>query len=114
MFKADAAPEVIYEGIPASPGIAIAPVHVIARGFSAPDVYEIGENEVTGEQDRFRGAVELTKRQLVELQSRLEDLAGENEGGIFEAHVMMLEDRAVVERVLRAIDTRRQNAEYAF
>ena len=24
--------EIIYEGIPASPGIAIAPVHVIARG----------------------------------------------------------------------------------
>lgn len=114
MTKADAASEVVYEGIPASPGIAIAPVHVIARGFSAPDVYEIGENEVPGEQERFRGAVELTKRQLVELQSRLEDLAGDNEGGIFEAHVMMLEDKTVVERVLRAIDNRRQNAEYAF
>jgi phosphoenolpyruvate-protein phosphotransferase (PTS system enzyme I) len=51
---------------------------------------------------------------LIELQSRLEDLSGDNESGIFEAHVMMLEDRAVVERVLGAIASRLQNAEYAF
>lgn len=104
----------IYEGIPASPGIAIAPVHVIARGFSAPEVYEIEEADIPREQERFRQAVELTKRQLIELQSRLEDLSGENESGIFEAHVMMVEDRAVVERVLGGIASRLQNAEYVF
>lgn len=114
MPKPDSEPEVIYEGIPASPGIAIAPVHVIARGFSAPDVYEIEEAEIPREQERFRDAVELTKRQLVELQSRLEDLAGDNESGIFEAHAMMLEDRAVFDRVLKSIASRRQNAEYVF
>jgi phosphotransferase system enzyme I (PtsI) len=114
MPKTGVEPEVIYEGIPASPGIAIAPLHVIARGFSAPEVYEIEESEVPGEQQRFRQAIELTKRQLLELQSRLEDLSGENESGIFEAHVMMIEDRAVVEKVLGAIASRQQNAEYAF
>ncbi|HSP43613.1 MAG TPA: phosphoenolpyruvate--protein phosphotransferase [Luteolibacter sp.] len=107
-------PEVIYEGIPASPGIAIAPVHVVARGFSAPEVYEIEESEVAAEQERFRKAIDLTKKQLIELQSRLEDLSGENESGIFEAHVMMIEDRSVVERVLAAIGSRKQNAEFAF
>ena len=114
MPKPGIEPEVIYEGIPASPGVAIAPVHVIARGFSAPEVYEIEESEISREQERFREAVEITKRQLIELQSRLEDLSGDNESGIFEAHVMMLEDRAVVERVLNAISSRQQNAEYAF
>ena len=110
--RADA--EVIYEGIPASPGIAIAPVHVVARGFSAPEVYEIEESDVTREQDRFRLAVEITKRQLQELQSRLEDLSGDNASSIFEAHVMIIEDRAVVEKVLGAIHRRQQNAEFAF
>jgi phosphotransferase system enzyme I (PtsI) len=106
--------ETIYEGIPASPGIAIAPVHVIARGFSAPEVYEIPESEVAGEQERFREALEVTKRQLTELQNRLEQLSGNGESGIFEAHVMLLEDRAVVDRVTNAIASRCQNAEYAF
>ncbi len=114
MPKSGNEPEVIYEGIPASPGIAMAPVHVIARGFSAPEVYEIEEADIPREQERFRQALEITKRQLVELQSRLEDLSGENESGIFEAHVMMIEDRAVVGRVLTAIAKRAQNAEYAF
>jgi phosphotransferase system enzyme I (PtsI) len=77
-------------------------------------VYEIDEADVPREQERFRQAVEATKRQLVELQSRLEDLSGENESGIFEAHVMMIEDRAVVQRVLAGIASRLQNAEYVF
>ena len=114
MPKSGIEPEVIYEGIPASPGIAIAPVHVVARGFTAPEVYEISAAEVEREQERFKEALEITKRQLIELQSRLEDLAGDNESGIFEAHVMILEDRSVVDRVHNAIARRQQNAEYAF
>ncbi len=114
MPKSGIQPEVIYEGIPASPGIAMAPVHVVARGFTAPEIYEITEAEVSREQERFKAALEATKRQLIELQSRLEDLAGDNEAGIFEAHVMILEDRSVVDRVHNAIASRQQNAEYAF
>ncbi len=114
MPKSGVESEVIYEGIPASPGIAIAPVHVVARGFSAPEVYEIDELDVEPEQERFCKAVEITKRQLKELQERLEKLSGDKESAIFEAHAMMLEDRAVVGRVLDAIDKRQQNAEYAF
>lgn len=106
--------EKIYEGIPASPGIAIAPVHVIARGFSAPEIYEIPESEIEREQERFQKSLEITKRQLIELQTRLAAISGDKESEIFEAHVMMLEDRTVVNRVLRAIVTRQQNAEYAF
>ena len=49
--------ETIYEGIPASPGIAIAPVHVIARGFSAPEVYEIAEADVEREKERLLQAL---------------------------------------------------------
>jgi len=114
MPKTRIEPEQIFEGIPASPGIAIAPVHVVARGFKSPEVYEVEEADVPREQERFKEAVDLTKRQLVELQSRLEDLAGDNEAGIFEAHVMILEDRSVVDRVHNAIASRQQNAEYAF
>lgn len=106
--------ETIYQGIPASPGIAIAPVHVMARGFSPPEVYQIKEEDVEREQTRFRQALAITKRQLLELQDRLEDLSGDDESGIFEAHVMILEDKSVVERVLKAIPSRLQNAEYAY
>jgi len=114
MAEIEAPEEIIYQGIPASPGISIGPLHVMARGFSAPEVYEIEESEVAREQERFGAALEVTKKQLIELQKRLEDLAGGKESDIFEAHRMLLEDRAVVDKVHDAISERGQNAEYAF
>lgn len=108
------APEIICEGVPASPGIAIAPVHVTGRGFGAPEVYHIDEVEVAAEQQRFFHALESTKAQLDELQTRIKELSGEEEGKIFEAHLMVLEDKTLLNRVRDAISRRRQNAEFAF
>lgn len=114
MVKNAQAEEKIFTGIPASPGIAVGPIHVSARGFSAPEIYEINEDEVAEEQLRFQEAVNITKKQLKDLQERLESLAGNSESEIFEAHVMLLEDKSLIERVLQAIGKRQQNAEYAF
>ncbi|MCW1924808.1 phosphoenolpyruvate--protein phosphotransferase [Luteolibacter arcticus] len=106
--------ETVLQGTPVSPGIGIGPVHVVARGFSAPEVYEISEKDVPAEQDRFKAALEETKIQLDELQERIKAISGEEESRIFEAHLMVLEDRAMLGRVAEAISTRRQNAEFAF
>ncbi len=114
MNPSDHRSEITYDGIPASPGIAIGPVHAVPRGFSAPDVYEVDAEQVPHEQARFIQAVELTKKQLLELQNRLETISGEDPSGIFEAHIMLLEDPAVFNRVLSAIAGRCQNAEYVF
>jgi phosphotransferase system enzyme I (PtsI) len=114
MVKTAQDEELIFTGIPASPGIAVAPIHVIARGFSAPEIYEIPEGQVAEEQSRFRNAVDITKKQLSDLQNRLESLAGNSESEIFEAHVMLLEDKSLIDRVMSAIEKRQQNAEYAF
>jgi len=106
--------ETVLQGTPVSPGIGIGPVHVVARGFSAPEVYHIDENDIPNEQERFRAALEETKCQLDELQQKIKALSGEEESRIFEAHLMVLEDRAMLDRVADAIASRRQNAEFAF
>ena len=106
--------ETVLQGTPVSPGIGIGPVHVVARGFSAPEVYHIDENDIPSEQDRFRAALDETKVQLDELQQRIKAISGEEESRIFEAHLMVLEDRAMLDRVAEAIASRRQNAEFAF
>ncbi|WP_341403099.1 phosphoenolpyruvate--protein phosphotransferase [Luteolibacter soli] len=106
--------ETVLQGTPVSPGIGIGPVHVVARGFSAPEVYEISEKDIPAEQERFKAALEETKGQLDELQERIKAISGEEESRIFEAHLMVLEDRAMLDRVAEAISTRRQNAEFAF
>jgi len=106
--------EITYTGIPASPGIAVGPIHVIARGFSSPEIYEISEEDIADEQGRFHDAVDITKKQLTDLQKRLESLSGNADSEIFEAHVMLLEDKTLLSRVATAIADRQQNAEYAF
>lgn len=114
MPKTAHAEELVFTGIPASPGIAVGPIHVNARGFSAPEIYEIPEEQVAEEKERFKTAVTITKKQLTDLQERLESLAGNSESEIFEAHVMLLEDKSLIDRVMTAIEKRQQNAEYAF
>lgn len=106
--------EITIQGTPGSPGISFGPVHVMARGFSAPDVYEIREEEVEREQARFQEALEATKAQLDQLRDHIENLSGEEDGKIFDAHLMVLEDKTLLKRVKKAICERRQNAEYAF
>lgn len=103
--------EIVLQGIAASRGIGIAPTHVVARGFSAPEVYPIAN--VEAEQARFAVALEKTKVQLRELQERISSISGEEAGRIFEAHQMMLEDRAIVDKVNETIQSRRQNAEHS-
>jgi phosphoenolpyruvate-protein phosphotransferase (PTS system enzyme I) len=106
--------ETILQGLAVSPGIGIGPIHVTARGFSAPEVYQIDSHEIITEKERFKKALELTKSQLHALQQRIQSISGEGDSLIFEAHLMVLEDRAILDRVSDAIAKRRQNAEYAF
>ena len=109
--KESQAIERVLQGTAVSPGIGISPLHVVARGFSAPEVYAI--TDVEAERTRFKDALAITKIQLAELQKRIEAISGEEESRIFEAHLMMLEDKAIVDRVNGAIAERKQNAEFA-
>jgi len=106
--------EAIFHGTAVSRGIAFGPVHVIGRGFAAPEVYQIRENQVAAEKERFLQAIALTQTQLGELQHRMESISGHEEGLVFEAHSMILEDPGVVNEVLKAIEERKQNAEICF
>lgn len=106
--------EQILDGEAVSQGIAFAPVHVVARGFAAPEVYPVPSHQVPAEKERFRRALERTKEQLALLQTQIESISGEEEGRIFESHLMVLEDKTVLNRVNDAIESREQNAEFCF
>ncbi|MDA0766581.1 MAG: phosphoenolpyruvate--protein phosphotransferase [Verrucomicrobia bacterium] len=106
--------EIIYQGTPVSRGIASGPLHIVARGFAAPEIYTIPPSHVSREQERFLAALERTKEQLRSLRTQIEEISGEEEGRIFEAHLMVLEDRTILNRVFEAINDRHQNAEYSF
>ena len=106
--------EQIFNGEAVSQGIAFSPVHVVARGFAAPEVYPVATHQIPAEKERFRRALGRTKDQLAALQAQIESISGEAEGRIFESHLMVLEDKTVLDRVNDAIVSRKQNAEFCF
>jgi len=79
-------------GVAASEGVAVGPVFVHARGKLEPERENISEDEVEEELRRFQSAVEAVGRKLSETANRLREDGGEEEAGIFEAHVEMAED----------------------
>lgn len=106
--------ETILQGTAVSPGLAFGPVHVIARGMIAPEVYEISEEHIDYEISRFEAAIAKTKVQLSGIQKKIEDISGDHEGLIFEAHILILEDSAILKKVTEGIADRLQNAEYVY
>lgn len=114
MLQSEGKEEIIYQGIGVSPGIAIAPVHVVARGCSIPDVYEIPESEVKYEQERYKNAVKITLGQLSALKHKVDAIATNSEAKIFEAHQLIIEDKSLNSKVFKEIELRRQNAEAVF
>ena len=103
-------------GIPAASGIGIGKAYVLELGsfeFSAPKVniprYKIGEEIV-----RFEEALLNTKEELLDLKKTISKEMGLNHAQIFDAHLLVLEDRTLIEEVIKTIKNQRVTVEYAF
>ncbi|MFN2564263.1 MAG: phosphoenolpyruvate--protein phosphotransferase [Gemmatimonadaceae bacterium] len=83
-------------GVPASPGIASGPVHLLH--WEVPDVRirRIPDEAIPGELARFRSSVERAKDRLRAVRKRVETTAGPEEAAIFEVQLSILGDRELV------------------
>jgi phosphotransferase system enzyme I (PtsI) len=83
-------------GVPASPGIASGPVHLLH--WEVPDVRirRIPDEAIPEELSRFRNAVERAKDRLRAVRKRVEATAGPEEAAIFEVQLSILGDRELV------------------
>src|SRR5207302_3856382 len=66
------------------------------------------------EVNRLEKALVKTRQQLLEVQRKVSEGMGAHEGSIFDAHLLVLEDRTLLDEVVRVIQEERVNAEYAF
>jgi phosphotransferase system enzyme I (PtsI) len=105
----------VREGIPASPGIVIAPVRVlrwevprVPHGATVPP--EQAEREV----ERFREACAYAQESIRRVQERAARTVGEVEARIFEPQILMLEDADLVDGTIAAIRENHLTAERAF
>ncbi len=98
-------------GIPASPGIAHGPVFRFLHDEVKVATYEVSEADQDEEIKRFLEALEMTKAEISEIREDVAKNLGEKEAGIFDAHKLVLEDRALIEDVKKEIRESGKNVE---
>src|SRR5579863_593031 len=106
--------ERIFRGIPVSAGVCRGKVLVLGRSHAAIPKHEISEERIPEETSRLERALVQTRHDILEVQKKVSASMGAQEGGIFDAHLLVLEDRTLLDEVIRNIQEKKINAEYAF
>jgi len=106
--------ERLLKGIGVSPGIAVGPAVVVR--WTMPDVPHrvVPRSQVEKEVRRLRAAVRHARRYIQALKAKAEDRAGVDEARIFDAQVLMLEDKQFLAGVADLIRENHLTAEKAF
>lgn len=114
MSEQTAANPICFRGLAASGGLVFAPVirFEAQKDREAPR-YEIPEASINAEIARFYTAIDRSRRQLCELAKTTASHASSNEAGIFDSHLMMLEDTFFIDTVVGAVRNQRQNVEWS-
>lgn len=103
--------EIVLQGIGVSPGVVIGPAFRLVNEEEHIVEREVEPQEIPREINRFLGSLEATRGQIREIQSKLVDSIGHGDASIFDAHLMVLDDRVFIEEVIKEITETRQNAE---
>jgi len=106
--------ERVFRGIGVSAGVCRGKVLVLHRARRVIVRREISDDGIAPEVTRFEKALAQTRKQISEVQHQVIQKMGAKEGDIFEAHLLMLEDRMLVDEVIRIIRDQKLGAEYAF
>src|SRR6516165_4445767 len=107
-------PEIRFEGIGVSPGIAFGRIHVVREDLDEVVRYQIAPSQVTDEIGRFEAGLIQTRMQILEMQQRIAESIGAKDAAIFDAHLLVVEDRTLIDEVLRKLKTDLCNVEWAF
>lgn len=103
------------QGIPVSPGVAIGKALVLHSEdfFSVAERY-VPPSEVAKEIVRFEEALTMTRADLLAVRKKIAVDLGHEHSDIFSAHLLILEDRTLIEDVISQIKKESVVAEYAF
>ena len=101
-------------GIPVSAGVCRGKILVLHRNKPTAPKRRIEDGDLAEEVNRLERALVQTRHQLTEVQRRVSEGMGAHEAGIFDAHLLVLEDRTLLDEVVRVIHEQKVNAEYAF
>jgi phosphotransferase system enzyme I (PtsI) len=103
-----------FEGAGVSPGIARGRIHVVRDDLDDVPRYRIAASQIADEIGRFEAALIQTRMQILEMQQRIAESIGAKDAAIFDAHLLVVEDRTLIDEVLRKLETDLCNVEWVF
>lgn len=103
------------KGIPVSPGFIIGKALVLHSEdcFLVPP-RSVEDVKISVEIAKFEDAVTRTRAEVLAIRKKLSTQMGREHSDIFNAHLLILEDRTLIEGVISQIKEKNASAEYAF
>ncbi len=106
--------EIRFHGAGVSPGIAQGAIHVVRDDLDDVARYRIEPAQIANEIGRFETALIQTRTQILEMQQKIAESIGAKDAGIFDAHLLVVEDRTLIDEVLRKLEADLCSVEWVF
>src|SRR2546423_2344380 len=106
--------EIRFRGAGVSPGLARGVIHVVRDDLDDVPRYHIEPSQIGNEIARFEAALVQTRVQILEMQQKIAEAIGAKDAAIFDAHLLVVEDRTLIDEVLRRLESERCNVEWVF
>ena len=105
--------EIVLNGIPTSPGIAIGKTLFLSQKSWKPERKNIKLEDVDAELERLKNALSITSRSIENTRSKATKELGEIVGRIFDSHLLILEDELLFEEVREKVRLELVAVDYA-
>ncbi|MFH1498541.1 MAG: phosphoenolpyruvate--protein phosphotransferase [Verrucomicrobiota bacterium] len=106
--------EVTVQGISASQGIAYGPIFLYIQSDVEVPEYQVDPEKRVAEIARLEQALVTTRHQIQKIQAEVENNLGADEARIFDAHLLVLEDQALISETIRDFESTGFNIETCF
>lgn len=107
-------PELFFQGISASQGLAHGPAFVFFQRELEVSAYIVDPREFDTEISRLNKAISKTQEEIIQVKARVRNTLGEQEAQIFDAHLLVLEDKALIDGTIRELKDSSYNIDYCF
>ena len=103
-----------FKGIAAAPGISVGKALRIDKEDLIVPKTAIRQEDIPFQIQLFEEALIQTRREIIELQKRIATEMGQDQAQIFDAHLLVLEDRMLIEEVISRLKNELLNVAYIF
>jgi len=102
------------KGIVAASGISIGIAYKVGKEELTVPKQPISDADIPVQIQLFEEALIKTRREIIVLQKRIGSEMGQDEAQIFDAHLLVLEDRLLIEEVISCLKKDKLNVAYIF